>query len=208
MTEEQQKEITCLEIEYANKPTLLSKAYNNARTCVVVIDMTDGFCKKGALYSPRVAKLIGPIEMALEFLPKANKTFLVDLHNRDSLEFKTFPMHCHTKEESAIVAELVRFPNQVIPKNSTNGIFAYISKVDTRDYDNFLIMGDCTDICILQFALSLKAYLNERGQRANVITFTEYTDTFDMDLHNPQLANLFAYKNMEQSGISVFKKLV
>lgn len=208
MTEVQQKEVTCLEIEYSNKPTLLSKAYNNTRSCVVVIDMIDGFCKKGALYSPRIANLIEPIEMALEFLPKANKIFIADMHNRDSLEFKTFPQHCYTKDESAVVAELIRFADHVIPKNSTNGIFAFVSKVDTREYDNFLLMGDCTDICILQFALSLKAYLNERGQRANVITFTEYTDTFDMDLHNAQLANVFAYKNMEQSGISVFKKLV
>lgn len=202
-----EKELNCLKIEYENKPVLLARGYNNSRTAIIVIDMLEGFCQKGNLYSPRHKALVTPIASALDYLPQATKFFLADNHTDDSLEFNFYPPHCHTKKESKVVDELAAFKGTVIEKDSTNGIFRFLEKVDTAQFDNYFVMGICTDICVLQFALSLKAYFNEAKNTANVMVFTDYTDTYDAPMHNAQLSNIMAYKNMEQSGVQIFKRL-
>ncbi|MCL2751938.1 MAG: cysteine hydrolase [Firmicutes bacterium] len=207
MTDDMVKELSCIEIEQQNKPTLLYKAYNNARTAVVVIDMVNGFCKKGALASPNVGRLITPIGALLDYLPQAKKFFIIDYHSPEALEFKVFPPHCHTAEESAVVSELESYVETLVKKNSTNGIFAFLAKTDTGLFDNFIVVGDCTDICILQFCLSLCAYLNEKGQHANVITLTDCVATFEGNMHSAALFDTVALKLMEQSGVAVFKTL-
>ena len=208
MTEKQIKEFNCLEIEYQNKPNLLARTYNNSRCAVVVLDMVAGFCQKGALASPRMKGLIDRVAGALDYLPHAIKFFVNDVHTPDSLEFSDYPQHCHTQEEQKLVSDIARFKGVTIEKDSTNGVFNFLKYADVNLYDNYLIMGDCTDICIMQFALSLKAYFNEIKKTANVLVFTQYVDTYDAPMHNAELMNIFAFKNMEQSGVRIFKSLV
>ncbi|HHW89434.1 MAG TPA: cysteine hydrolase [Clostridiales bacterium] len=208
MTQKQIKEFDCLSIEYQNKPSLLVRTYNNPRCAVIVMDMVAGFCEKGALYSPRLKNLVDRVASALDYLPEAVKFFLNDTHTPDSLEFSSYPKHCHTPEERQIAGVLSRVKGIVIEKDSTNGIFSFLKYADVNLYDNFLIMGNCTDICVLQFALSLRAYFNEIKKTANVLVFTDYVDTFDSPLHNAELMQVFALKNMEQSGVKIFKNLV
>ena len=208
MNEKQIKELNCLEIEYQNKPSLLARTYNNSRCAVIILDMVDGFCSHGALYSPRMKGLIDRVVGALDYLPNAIKFFINDVHTPDSLEFSDYPPHCHTLEEQKIVSDIARNKGVIIEKDSTNGIFNFLKYADVSLYDNYLIMGDCTDICILQFSLSLKAYFNEIKKAANVLVFTDYVDTYDAPMHNAELMNIFAFKNMEQSGVRIFKSLV
>jgi len=201
-------DLRLLGIEYQNKPSLLTRVYNNPKTCVVVIDMVNGFCNSGALASPRCASVAGGIASALDYLNDAYKVFICDEHSSNAVEFNSFPPHCHNKTESAVIKELAPYADFIIGKNSTNGIFKFLSSVAiVNSFDNFLIMGVCTDICVLQFALSLKAYLNESDKPANVIVFTDYTETYDMDGHNADSFNAAAYKLMENAGISIFKNL-
>lgn len=208
LTDDQIKQMRILDIEYANKPTLLLRAYNNAKTCVLVVDMCEGFCSAGALSSPLIAAVIDPIATMLDFLPNSPKYFLVDTHTEESVELTAFPPHCTTKKECAIAPKLLRHAGRIIPKNSTNGLFALCETVKIADFDNFIIVGCCTDICILQLATSLRALLNEDNLRANVLTFTDCTATYDAPNHDARLSSVFAFKLMETAGVKVFKKLV
>jgi len=201
-------ELNCWRIALLNKPALAAGPMNGARTAVVVVDMVNGFAVKGALASARADALIEPIENALSLLPNAKKIFLRDEHTEASVEFKFFPPHCATEKESAVVSGLKRFVNVDVPKNSTNGIFAFVNAVDVRDFNNFLVMGVCADICVMQFALSLQAFLMEHNLPAAVSVFTDYIDTYNSPAHNADLYNLFALKNMEENGIQIFKGLV
>ena len=56
-----------------------------------------------------------------------------------------------------VVDELLDIKNfEIIPKNSTNGFFAIDINI-LNDIDNVVVVGDCTDICIYQFVVTLKA---------------------------------------------------
>jgi nicotinamidase-related amidase len=96
-----------------------------------------------------------------------------------------------------------------MPKNSTNGFFMLSSRMpDLSYYANIIVAGVCTDICVMQLALTLRAHLNEINSSANVITFTDCVETYDSPVHNGALSNLFAMKFMEQAGVQVFKCIV
>lgn len=209
LKEETLKELNCMKIDLAAKPNLMAKAVNNEGTLAVVVDMIGGFCTGGALASERAAAVVKPIMAFCEKLDRVKKVFVRDCHGANAAEFRTFPPHCHTPAESAVVGELAGYIGLDVPKNSTNAIFALIKAVpDLAEYKNFLIVGVCSDICVMQLATSLKAYLNEVNAPRNVITFTDYVDTYDSPLHDAELMNLFAMKFMEDAGVQIFKNLL
>ncbi|MCL2797535.1 MAG: cysteine hydrolase [Firmicutes bacterium] len=203
------RELNCYRIEYSEKPELMSAPLNNDKTLVVVVDMINGFCKKGALASERCLAAAAPIRALLEKLPDAKKAFLRDCHSKNSAEFKWFPPHCDTGKESAVISELAGFEDFDIPKNSTNGFFALQKKISGLGaFNNILVVGVCTDICVMQLCLTLRAYLNETDSGANVVTFTDCVETYDAPTHDAELSNLFALKFLEQAGVQVFKNII
>ena len=76
------------------------------------------------------------------------------------------------------------------------------------DYAHILVAGVCTDICVLQLVLSLRAYISEFNGHGNVVVFTDAVETYDSPTHNADFYNMAALKMMEQAGVQVFKKLV
>ncbi len=38
-----------------------------------------------------------------------------------------------------------------------------LENLDFDNIDNIIIVGDCTDICIYQFAITLKSYFNQHN---------------------------------------------
>lgn len=203
------KELNCYKIEINSKPGLMTKAVNNNSTMLIVVDMINGFINDGALASPRCKAIVPNLVRVAENLSEAKKVFLRDCHSDASMEFKWFPAHCHNKKESAVVSELAEYAAIELDKNSTNGFWSLIKKFpDLSGFKNFLIVGVCTDICVLQLALSLRSYLNENNLAGNVITFTDYLETYDSPLHNADINNLFSVKLMEQAGIQIFKNII
>ncbi len=203
-------ELNCYKIELNNKPDLMAQTLNNDGSLVLVVDTVNGFCKSGALYSDRCAEIIPDVAAFLERVPQARKIFVRDCHSETAEEFKTFPPHCHNAEESAVVDELYPFFRESIdlPKNSTNGFYALSEAIpEISAYANIAVVGVCTDICVMQLCLSLKAYFNEIDAPANVIVFTDLVETYDSNLHGADLSNMFALKFMEQAGVQLFKNV-
>ena len=201
--------LTCFKIELNEKPGLMAAPLNNEKTLFLIVDMINGFCKKGVLASERCLSAAAPIQKALDKLPNVKRVFIRDCHSKTSAEFRTFPPHCDSAKESAVISELAQYEGMDLPKNSTNGFFALIKRLpDLGAFRHVVIAGVCTDICVMQLALSVRAYLNEVDSGANVITLTDCVETYDSPLHNAELSNLFALKLMEQAGVQVFKNLI
>lgn len=178
-------------------------------TIIFSIDINNGFCRGGALYSPRTKALIPATVKFLAYaLAKGYEvTAFTDCHGEDSPEFSVYPEHClSTDAESRLVSELEFLYNspkaRVIPKNSTNGFFVIYPKAMEK-YENFIISGCCTDICVYQFAITLKAYFNQRNLRKNVIAVSSLIDTFDMPGHNADEINSIFFTSMLANGIIV-----
>ncbi|CEQ23546.1 isochorismatase [[Clostridium] sordellii] len=197
-----------------NLEKLKSKKINEldlSKTMLFIIDMNNGFAKKGALYSDRVEALINPITNLAKILEAKNCEIIAftDSHNKDSIELRSYPTHCLENDyESKIVDEISTIKNlKVIPKNSTNGFFCLEDK-NFKNIDNIIVVGDCTDICIYQFVITLKSYFNQNNIDKNIIVPMNLVDTYHIDnIHNAEIMNIVFLNSMIQNGVEVIKEI-
>lgn len=200
--------LLCGQIEVNNRPTLMRKTLAGKKVMLVVVDMVKGFCETGALASARCKEIVPAIKKLAEQLPHADIVSVCDKHTERSVEFNYFPKHC-VGEESEIIAELRSLGGLVVQKNSTDAFIQLLgARSNILDYDAVIVTGVCTDICVMQLAQSLRAYISEFNGKGNVIVITDAVETYDSPTHNADLYNMMALKFMEQCGIMVFKRLV
>ena len=196
------KEIESLE------PVSLS-AFDSGSTMAVFVDIINGFINEGAMASERVEDIIPP---NAKLLKMCNETGILtaafaDCHEENAAEFASFPPHCvKDTRESEIVDELKEQGGYIlIPKNSTNGF----NEQKFRDLiechpeiTTFIVTGDCTDICVLQFCLALKTYFTAQDRLVKIIVPISCVETYDAPFHSSDFANLAAYKLLKDSGIT------
>lgn len=189
---------------------LNTEILNSSSTAVIVVDMLNGFAKEGALYSERVKNLIPLHVKLLEDFSNTKKIFLCDAHPEDASEFNVFLPHCiKNTEEAEIVDALKPFAakGEIIEKNTTNGYLVEDFKkwLNTHKLENIVIIGCCTDLCILQLALSLKTHYHHTNERVTVMVPIEAVDTYDLDkLNHPgDLTHLLSLKMMQDNGIQL-----
>ncbi|SCG83994.1 hypothetical protein DW1_2430 [Proteiniborus sp. DW1] len=194
-------------------PVLNIDTLNPEETVIVIVDMVKGFAIEGILSSPRINKLIEPI-VKLTKKCKAMGIKVIafaDSHSKDSLELRFRPEHClENSIESELVDEIKELGvDRVFYKNSTNGFITdeYLEWIKTSGskFKNFIIVGVCSDICISQYALTKKAYFNERNMDYRVIVSMDSIDTYDLGAHNADLMNLFSIYQLIDNGIEVVK---
>lgn len=188
--------------------------FKEDRTALVIVDMINGFAREGALNSPRVERLIEPIVELMRRCEERGikKIAFSDCHGEDCLEFGAYPPHClKGSSESEVVKEIASEGNYyLIPKNSTNGFLEeeFQSWIKANnEIDTFIVTGDCTDICILQFALTLKMYFNMINRKSRVIVPVNGVDTYDLGTHNGDFMNLISLQIMQWNGIEVVKNI-
>ena len=100
-----------------------------------VIDMVNGFVKEGAMHDIKIMSIVPCIEnLVREF--DGDCYFIRDAHDRDAVEFKSFPSHCvKGTSESEVIDELRPYVKKEILKNSTNAFHV----IDPHLYDLSLI---------------------------------------------------------------------
>ncbi|MGB3367970.1 MAG: isochorismatase family cysteine hydrolase [Acidaminobacteraceae bacterium] len=208
--------IECIEqikIKYKNLNYYDRSLLKEGNTVLVVVDMTNGFVKEGNLYSDRVEKIIDPVIEYINMFANFQKLYFLDEHKKNAKEFHAFPPHGIGKEGN-LIAELellIDGKSVKISKNSINGFFAPEFgdwlQINFKDINNYVIVGDCTDLCVMQFALSVKAFYNQWEIESNVIIPINAVETFDLKetFHDGELMNLFAFYNMELNGINIVK---
>ncbi|MDY4575569.1 MAG: isochorismatase family protein [Intestinibacter sp.] len=204
------KEFEVLQKNLDNLPIENLADYDLSKTALFIVDINNGFAKEGALYSDRIKSLINPIyEFVKPLEEKLNKIIaFTDTHDKNSVELNSYPVHCLVDtEECKVVDELLDIKNlEIIPKNSTNGFFAMDVNI-LDDIDNVVVVGDCTDICIYQFAVTLKAYFNEKNINKNIVVPMNLVDTYDIPFVHPgDLLNIVFLNSMVQNGVKLIKK--
>lgn len=174
-----------------------------------VVDMINGFVKEGPLHDHAIAKTIEPIQKLIQTLD-CETIFVQDAHDPKAAEFSSYPVHCiKDSRESMIVDELQSYASKTILKNSTNTFTSpgfQNNLCQLSKFKDIVITGCCTDLCILQFALCLKGWLNEHNSTQRIIIPVDCVETYDISqVHDAKAWNSFALKNMEMNGIKIVK---
>lgn len=184
-------------------------------TVIIIVDMINGFCKEGALYSPRIGKLIEPIQ---KFLIGANKAgvkdiaALCDSHMEDSKEFNAFPPHAIVgTTEAQLVSEIASLPFDidVILKYSMVAWFdASLYLENSHGTKNIVVVGNCTDMCIYHNAMYFRFTANKYGDDVRVIVPSNLVDTYDAPNHDANFMNDTFLYHMNLCGVEVVKEFV
>lgn len=188
---------------------------NTEKTALVVIDIINGFAKSGSLYSSRNEEIIpGIVKLAETFSDKRMPILcLADSHSEDSPEFDSFPTHClKDSVESEVVDEIKQAAKFIrINKESTNGFLAQEFQdwfLKNPNIDTYIITGDCTDICIMQFALTIKAWFNNQNLKSRIIVPANLVETFDLNEHDGDFMNIVSLYIMLQGGIEIIPEII
>ncbi len=202
--------------DFINKKESISlKSLDPKKTALVIVDMINGFARTGVMQSSRVEELIPQI-VKLSFKCeelKIQKIAFADHHSEKSPEFEVFPKHCLINTyETEVVEEIKTIGGyKLIKKNSTNGFlepeFQEWLKTN-EDIDQFIVVGDCTDLCVGQFAVTLKAHFNRLNRKSRIIVPINAVDTYDLGLHNGNLLQVMSLYQMTVNNIEVVKDII
>ena len=167
---------------------------------ILVVDLVNGFCSRGALASPRLAAVVAPVRAYLEAETAAGAVpiFLADTHEPDDPEFAMFPPHCvKGSGEEEIVTDLAPLAAAatVVRKRrfsgfSGTGLEGLLASLAPDVVD---VVGVCTDICVLHTV----AGLCDRDYA--VVVPRSLVATFDAPGHDAVEAERFALAHM--SGV-------
>ena len=189
------------------------KVYNS---CLIVVDMVNGFVKEGVLHDENIAKII---PRQIELIKEAKHSgklivFIKDTHDKDAVEFARFgnTKHCVENDtEADLVDELKEFEGLEdtisIPKNSTCFMEAPLFRELMErelEMNEFDIVGCCTDICVVNGAIALANYLDQNNRKHNIRVHEDGVATYNEEnrLEYVEAAKLL----MKQQGIELVKK--
>ena len=73
-----------------------------------------------------------------------------------------------------------------------------------KNLKEVVITGCCTDICVLNLAIPLKTYLNQKDRDVEIIVPKSIVETYHIDgVHDRDEYNNMAFKFLSLSGIKV-----
>jgi nicotinamidase-related amidase len=220
-----------LDAWYANLPTVpLADVVGSTpdQVALMSVDMVNGFCHEGPLSSERVGNLSQPVadffrrgyDMGIRAM-----TLAQDTHDPDTPEFQAYPPHCVAgTSESQTIPELRELPfyqdMTVFPKNSLSSSIG--TELDQwlgarPQVNTFIVVGDCTDLCVYNSAMYLRMHANAFNIQRRVIVPAQLVDTFDTPVdvareagippHEADLHHVVFLHHMVLNGVEVVKAL-
>lgn len=207
---------------------VISDAGGPKNVAIICEDVVVGFCGAGPLASSRVASIVPPIVELFKLahsLGVHNFVLPQDAHPPDSPEFEAWGPHCIAgSAEAETVPELKQLSFSdlfvVIPKQNLNsGIgTGFVDWLDEHgDVKRFIVVGDCTDLCVYQSAMYLRLRANQFRLDYEVIVPEDGVDTFDIPLgkardlrvlpHDAELLHLLFLYHMALNDIQVVRRL-
>ena len=190
---------------------------NPEKTAIASVDLVNGFCKNGFLYSKRCEDVIDPnanlFNLSSSQYNVRDFFMIFDSHSENAVEFMYFPEHCtKSSDESRPVDKIVEslFSSWIhwIPKNSIGVSHNNFPSQSIKNFNTFIVTGVCTDICVYQLATFIKTYYNENNIVAKVIVPENCVNTYDSEDHPGDLYHLMFLYHMHINGIEVVKEIV
>ena len=180
---------------------------------VINVDMVNGFVNEGPMHDEYIRNTI-PYQISLMELarqdPKAMNIIVKDTHKEDAVEFKKFPVHCvENTHESELIDELKRFETEdalVFKKNSTSAMHApgFLDAIDSfKNLKEVVIVGCCTDICVLNLVIPLQTYFDDRNKDILITVPKKMVETYNSEEHKREEYNEMAFKLMKQAGVVI-----
>jgi len=190
------------------------KELEDLKTLLIVVDMVNGFVRKGAMADPYIEHIIPEQLRLIKMILEENEglAFIKDNHELGCREFKRYPEHCVIgTDEADLVEEFIPYEKDALVycKNSTSAIFApnFMSDIEKmKSLREVIITGCCTDICDMNLAIPLQNYFDEVDKDVNIIIPKNAVETFNSPQHNREQWNENAFKFIEQSGIKLVRK--
>lgn len=202
------------------------------RVAVISVDLICGFAKEGPLASPRVDATLPAVVRTLRAAAAAGAReacLLQDAHPEDAVEFAHFGPHCvRGSGEAAAVPELAEFfrgsPMRatVIEKNSISGYHApgfqeWYDRVRADGVNTFIVVGDCTDLCVTHIVMPLRTLANQENRDVRLILPEDCLQTYDLPVetaqrlgimpHDGDLLHAVYLYNMAQNGAEVVRSV-
>jgi nicotinamidase-related amidase len=153
---------------------------------------------------------------------------LRDSHAPEAPEFGQFGPHCLSgTAESQLVRELAELPFAAsfkdIPKNATSAwagaetLREWVAQREAEGVRTFIVVGDCTDLCVYQTAMPLKLSANARNVPLEVVVPADCVDTYDLSVetartigarpHDADLLHAVFLYHLALNGIKVVRSL-
>jgi nicotinamidase-related amidase len=207
---------------------ILEEAGGPEGVACVSVDLIVGFCSEGPLSSPRVGALAPRVAELFRRAHAAGvRDFVLtqDSHPEDSPEFADFGPHCiRGTREAETTVELRELPFAdaipVIPKRSLSSAIStdFGAWLAARpQIRRFVVVGDCTDLCIYQAAMDLKLRANADHLPYQVIVPARLVDTYDVPVdvaerlgilpHDGDLLHRLFLYHMALNGVRVVQDL-
>jgi nicotinamidase-related amidase len=144
-----------------------------------------------------VAGIVEPITRLFELAwQQGVRSFVLpqDTHEAEAMEFAQWPAHCvRGTREAETVEAFTRLPffseMTVLEKNSIHsgintGLNAWVE--DHPQIDTFIVVGDCTDLCVYQLAMHLRLDANARQLQRRVILPVDCVQTYHLPVETAQ----------------------
>lgn len=213
-------------LEELDPAPLAEVAPEPARTAVFCADMTVGFCRAGALASPRVDALTEPVVTLFERARAhgiSDFVLVQDAHTPGAAEFSVFPPHCERgSDEARTIPEISSLPFAetftVIEKDSLHpslgtGLEEWL--VARPDLSSAIVVGDCTDLCVHQLAMHLRLRANVlRTPGFEVHVPASCVATYDLPegaggmAHDGDLFHALFLYHLALNGVRVWSELI
>lgn len=180
---------------------------------IYIVDMNNGFVNFGAMANPKYNELVPEQVKLVNKIRKENGlvNFILEGHNDDALEFKTYPKHCVLgTDEAKLIPELIKEQDKentkTYYKNCINGMLNRDLQDDIKNLKKLreiIVAGVCTDLCVMDFARTYLRYLDQINKETKLFVIKNATDTFDAPGHDREEWTNIAYKVMAQAGAIV-----
>ncbi len=196
---------------------------------IVSVDVIEGFCTVGPLASARVNRIVEPITRLFSLAWEQGVHSIAlpqDTHYEDAVEFADYGVHCvrGTIESETVKAfKTLPFFNEMAihEKNSINvGVNKPFQEwvKEHPHITNWIVVGDCTDICTYQLAMYLRTSANENQREGiRVILPVNCVDTYDLPVetalqigatpHSAELLHVVFLYHMMLNGIEVVSEI-
>lgn len=187
----------------------LNKRYDYKKA-LFIIDMNNGFVNFGAMANNEYNKLVPEQLRIINRFREENElvNFILEGHNEDALEFKTYPTHCiKGTPEADLIPELIveqdKDNTNTYYKNCINGMLNRDLQEDIKKLKylrEVIVEGVCTDLCVFDFVRTALRYFDELNRDIKMFVVKNAVDTFDAPGHNREEWTNMAFKFLEQAG--------